>query len=170
MQTAIPKLYIYRKKRLMENNGTIESRRMLAEIALSTPRMGVVFDVEPHNINRYPAITGEYGVTFNGFGGYRIPLTHFREYFRGIRFRAAGNGKNVVCGYIVDNRGEIESIAYMADDELGNTTLPLTRNSHTLYASVPTKKGKPLWSEITVELCIIEPYNLRAETCDEGPN
>ena len=107
--------------------------------------------IEPHAITPYPAIPEEYGATSKDFGGYRVELALFKESFCGIRFRAAGNGADVVCGYIVDKDGNVESVAQQPDDENGHTTLPLTPRSHALYASIPTKDGKPVWRSITVE-------------------
>lgn len=103
-------------------------------------------------ITPYPAIEAEYGVKHRGFGGYRVPLVHFKDYFCSIRFRGAGNGKKVVCGYVVDNKGCIESVATVSENNEGWASLPLTAKSHALYASVPMKGGRPLWEKLFVEL------------------
>lgn len=102
------------------------------------------------SITPYPAIQEEYGALCRGFGGYRVVLSPFTGHFGAIRFRGKGNGGKVVCGYIIDKQGYIESVASIPDDD-GYVTLPLTPASHALYASVPLKGGKPVWDSITVE-------------------
>ena len=68
-------------------------------------------EIEPHNITSYPAVPDEYGVQCEGYGGYRVALAPFRGAFSAVRFRGAGNGDDVVSGYVVDNNGYVESIA-----------------------------------------------------------
>lgn len=114
--------------------------------------VGIPFFVSPEKITRYPAVLEEYGVLCRGFGGYRIPLARFKGEFKEISFRGMGNGKQVVCGYVVDSDGYIESYVSMPADSDGWATLPLTPRSHALYASVPLRKGKPAWTDIKVEL------------------
>ena len=64
---------------------------------------------------------------------------------------------NVVCGYIVISQGYVVSVTTVCDGD-GFATLPLPPDSHALYASVPTRRGKPVWGRITVELI---PHGLR---------
>lgn len=106
-------------------------------------------EIEPHNITSYPAVPDEYGVQCEGYGGYRVALAPFRGAFSAVRFRGAGNGDDVVSGYVVNNNGYVESIAAESVED-GYVTLPLTRHSHALYASVPMDDGKPVWDTITV--------------------
>ena len=105
----------------------------------------------------YPAVPEEYGALCRGFRGYRVLLVHFKEYYNSIRFRASGNGKNVVCGYIVDKQGYIESIA-TDTDAAGYATLPLTPDSHALYASIPAKSVNPQWGSVTVQFIKSKPH------------
>ena len=117
-------------------------------------------EIEPHNITPYPAVPQEYGVLCDGYGGYRIPLAPFKGMFTAVCFRGSGNGNGVVSGYVVDNRGYVESVATESNDD-GYATLPLTQYSHALYASVPTIEGKPVWKTITVRFFIGESRRLR---------
>lgn len=103
-------------------------------------------------ITNTAAIPSEQGSVCEGFGGYRIPLASFKGDFSEIKFRGAGNNDNVVCGYIVDKEGNIETVAEVANDDDGSCVLPVTPNSRTLYASVPFQDGKPVWENIDVEL------------------
>lgn len=107
--------------------------------------------IDPHVITPYPAVIEEYGALYKDFGGYRVDLAPFRDSFCGIRFRGTGNGSAVVCGYIIDNDGYVESVARLSCDDSGYVVLPLTPRSYALYASVPTRYGKPVWDSITVE-------------------
>ena len=113
--------------------------------------VGVPCTLEPQRITRYPAILEEHGAYCRGFGGYRIPLAPFRDEFNKIRFRGMGNGKQVVCGYVIDKNGYIESFVRMPGED-GWAILPITRDSHALFASVPLVKGKPAWDDIRVQL------------------
>ena len=106
--------------------------------------------IEPDTITPYPAVPEEYGVLCEGYGGYRIPLAPFKGMFSAVRFRGSGNSNGVVSGYVVDNRGYVESVAAESDED-GYATLPLTACSHALYASVPMVEGNPVWDTITVQ-------------------
>ena len=86
----------------------------------------------------------------DGYGGYRIALASFRSTFTSVRFRGLGNASGVVSGYVVDNRGYVESVATESDED-GYASLPLTLYSHALYASVPMVNGGPVWDTITVQ-------------------
>ena len=114
--------------------------------------VGVPCCIEPEKITRYPAVLEEHGALCRGFGGYRVPLAAFKGHFNRVRFRGMGNGKHVVCGYVVDKDGYVESFARMPESDDGWAVLPLTPDSHALFASVPLKKGKPVWKDITVQL------------------
>ena len=116
--------------------------------------MSDVLVIDFRSITPYPAATEEYGAKFKDFGGYRVDLAPFRSSYCGIRFRGVGNGTDVMCGYIVDKDGCIESVARLPCDDSGHAILPLTPRSHALYASVPTKLGKPVWERITVEFIL----------------
>lgn len=113
--------------------------------------VGVPCTIEPQRITRYPAILEEHGAYCRGFGGYRIPLAPFRDEFNKIRFRGMGNGKQVVCGYVIDKNGYVESFVRMPGED-GWAILPITPDSHALFASVPLVKGKPAWDDIHVQL------------------
>ena len=113
--------------------------------------VGVPCTIEPQRITRYPAILEEHGAYCRGFGGYRIPLATFRDEFNKIRFRGMGNGKQVVCGYVIDKNGYVESFVRMPGED-GWAILPITPDSHALFASVPLVKGKPAWDDIHVQL------------------
>lgn len=112
----------------------------------------VLLTVEESSITRYPAMVDEYGLTCKGFGGYRVELARLSGLFAEIRFRGQGNGENVVCGYIIDQDGFVESVANSPADADGYAVLPLTAKSYALFASVPLHRGKPVWDEINVEL------------------
>ena len=120
----------------------------------------VPLSIEPDTITPYPAVPEEYGVLCEGYGGYRIPLAPFKGMFTAVCFRGSGNGNGVVSGYVVDNRGYVESVATGSDED-GYATLPLTLHSHALYASVPMVGGKPVWDAITVQFLKGESRRLR---------
>ena len=137
-------------------NGTAECRTIvdnLCERHNALARyVGVPCTVEPQKITRYPAVLEEHGAYCRGFGGYRIPLSPFKGEFNKIRFRGMGNGKEVVCGYVIDKDGYVESFVRMPGDDDGWAVLPITPESHALFASVPLVKGKPAWDDIHVQL------------------
>ena len=141
--------------------GNIAEKATLAVLADShnslARNVGIPCELEITAITPYPAVTEEYGVHCKGFGGYRVPLESLAKGFYKVRFRGKGNGKKVVCGYIVNKQGYVESVATVCDKD-GFAILPLTPDSHALYASVPTRRGKPVWGRITVELM---PHGLR---------
>ncbi len=115
-------------------------------------RLGLPCEMDIDIITPYPAIPEEYGAQCPGFGGYRVALAPLSRFFCAISFRGVGNGMEVVSGYIVDNQGYVESVAVGPDGDDGYATLPLTPDSHALYASVPLPGGLPLWNNITVKL------------------
>ena len=108
-------------------------------------------EIEVLSFSPYPAVPKEHGVLCRGYCGYRIDLAPFNGRFCEIRFRGCGNGRHVVCGYVIDKEGNIESVATKPYDDKGNAVLPLTSISHALYASVPIKKGELAWNRITVQ-------------------
>ena len=120
----------------------------------------VPLSIESDTITPYPAVPQEYGVLCDGYGGYRIALAPLRDAFGIVKFRGVGNGSGVVSGYVVDNRGYVESVATESDED-GYATLSLTQYSHALYASVPMVEGKPVWETITVRFFIGESRRLR---------
>lgn len=132
----------------------------LKKLALDFPRrykplmhyIGVACILKPERLTPYPAILREYGLRRRGYGGYRILLAPFSGQYSKVEFRGLGDGKEVVCGYIVDKQGNIESFAVSPQRSDGYTVLPLTSNSYALYASLPMKSGLPLWDNITVRL------------------
>lgn len=168
LQTPIPRLYIWKKLSIMKNekatlpnsrtsevrNNTVKDEQLSLLVNFGFSRKqyysrSAEFEVE--RITPYPATPEEYGLLCHGFGGYRIELSPYRGVFSEIRFRGCGNGKEAVCGYIVDKNGCIESIALEPDNDEGYALLPLTPDSHALFASVPMQGGKPVWESITVQ-------------------
>lgn len=83
---------------------------------------------------------------------YRVDLQHFKGDFSKVRFRAAADGENVVFGYVVDVDGKVEYISSAVEPVVTTTTLPLTRKSKTLYATMPARNGEPEWTDVKVEL------------------
>lgn len=88
----------------------------------------------------------------SGYMCYRIDLRPFKGAFGKIRFRATSNGKDIVFGILMNNQGEVESIAKGDKEGVATVILPLTGNSEVLFATIPAKNGKPVWKDITVEL------------------
>ena len=131
-------------------SGVFVGRKDLKACGESVP-----LSIEPDTITPYPAVPQEYGVLCDGYGGYRIALAPLRDAFGIVKFRGVGNGSGVVSGYMVDNRGYVESVATESDED-GYATLPLTQYSHALYASVPLANGEPVWDAITVRFFIGE--------------
>lgn len=145
---------VHRGKPLHSKNETSEStlNELCRRHNALARYVGVPFVIEPKKITRYPAVLEEHGAICSGFGGYRIQLSPFRGGFCSVRFRGMGNGNDVVCGYVIDKDGYIESFARMPCSSDGWTELPLTSKSHALFASVPLRHGKPVWKNIAVEL------------------
>ena len=83
---------------------------------------------------------------------YRVDLQPFKGDFSNVRFRAAADGENVVFGYVVDVDGKVEYISSAPEPTITTTTLPLSRKSKTLYATMPAYRGKPEWTDVKVEL------------------
>ena len=169
-KTAVNNLKALEKEEKVTNDGLYSSLGITGNIAEKATlavladshnslarNVGIPCELEITAITPYPAVTEEYGVHCKGFGGYRVPLEPLSKGFYKVRFRGKGNGKKVVCGYIVNSQGYVESVATVCDGD-GFATLPLTPDSHALYASVPTRRGKPVWGRITVELM---PHGLR---------
>ena len=83
---------------------------------------------------------------------YRVDLSPFNGEFDRIRFRAITDGEDVVFGMLVDKRGDLESIAQADKPGEATINIPLSKKSKTLFATMPLKKGKPAWENVTVEL------------------
>lgn len=113
--------------------------------------VGAPYSVLPDKATPYPATLGEYGSMVKGFAGYRLDLTPYVGKYKYVRFRGKGNGKNVICGCIIDKEGRVESFKAFPDAD-GWTTLPLTEASIALHASVPVRKGKCWWKDVSVKL------------------
>ena len=113
--------------------------------------VGAPYSVLPDKATPYPATLGEYGSMVKGFAGYRLDLTPYVGKYKYVRFRGKGNGKNVICGCIIDKEGRVESFKAFPDAD-GWATLPLTEASIALHASVPVRKGKCWWKDVSVKL------------------
>lgn len=83
---------------------------------------------------------------------YRVDLTPFKGEFDRIRFRAVTDGENIAYGMLVDKDGNLDFIARADNPGLAKVNIPLSAKSKTLYATMPLKKGKPAWKNLTVEL------------------
>ena len=83
---------------------------------------------------------------------YRVDLKPFKGEFDKIRFRATTDGKDVTFGMLVDKDDNLESLAETDKPGVASIVMPLSANSTTLYATMPLKKGKPAWKNVTVEL------------------
>lgn len=88
----------------------------------------------------------------NDYACYRVDLAPFKGEFDRIRFRATANGDDVVFGMLVDKDGNQESIAKADKPGEATINMPLSTKSKTLFATMPLKKGKPAWKNVTVEL------------------
>lgn len=88
----------------------------------------------------------------NDYACYRVDLAPFKGEFDRIRFRATANGDDVVFGMLVDKDGNLESIAKADKPGEATINMPLSTKSKTLFATMPLKKGKPAWKNVTVEL------------------
>ena len=91
-------------------------------------------------------------VPVKGYACYRVDLAPFKGNFSRVRFRAVGDGKGVAFGFLVDKDGKVEYVAKTDSRHEGRVSMPLTPDTRTLYATMPTKKGKPAWEDIKVEL------------------
>ena len=83
---------------------------------------------------------------------YRVDLAPFKGDFDRVRFRATADGENVVYGILVDKDGDLECIAKADKSGEATINMPLSTKSKMLFATMPLKKGKPAWENVTVEL------------------
>ena len=83
---------------------------------------------------------------------YRVDLAPFKGDFDRVRFRATADGENVVYGILVDKDGDLECIAKVDKSGEAIINMPLSTKSKMLFATMPLKKGKPAWDNVTVEL------------------
>ena len=83
---------------------------------------------------------------------YRVDLSPFKGEFDRVRFRATADGEDVAFGMLVDNEGNLESIAKADEPGKATIVMPLSVKSKTLFATMPLKNGKPAWKNVTVEL------------------
>ena len=83
---------------------------------------------------------------------YRVDLAPFKGDFDRVRFRATADGENVVYGMLVDKDGDLECIAKADKSGEATINMPLSTKSKMLFATMPLKKGKPAWGNVTVEL------------------
>lgn len=83
---------------------------------------------------------------------YRVDLAPFKGDFDRVRFRATADGENVVYGILVDKDGDLECIAKADKSGEATINMPLSTKSKMLFATMPLKKGKPAWDNVTVEL------------------
>lgn len=83
---------------------------------------------------------------------YRVDLAPFKGEFDRIRFRAIADGEEIAFGMLVDKDGDLESIAKADKPGEATINMPLSAKSKTLFATMPLKKGKPAWDNVTVEL------------------
>ena len=83
---------------------------------------------------------------------YRVNLAPFKGEFDRIRFRATADGEDVVFGMLLDKDGDLETIAKADEPGVATINIPLSKKSKTLFATMPLKKGKPAWENVTVEL------------------
>lgn len=88
----------------------------------------------------------------NEYACYRVDLAPFKGEFDRIRFRATADGENVVYGMLVDKDGDLECIAKADKSGEATINMPLSTKSKMLFATMPLKKGKPAWDNVTVEL------------------
>lgn len=114
--------------------------------------VGVPCYVNPDAVSNIPAIPTEQGKPCKGFAGYDVSLAPFVEDFDEIVFTGETNNGDVVCGYIVDKDGKIESVADKPIKPGALLKLPLTPNSHKLYATVAADKGKVETDNIIIKL------------------
>ena len=83
---------------------------------------------------------------------YRVDLSPFNGEFDRIRFRAITDGEDVVFGMLLDKDGDLETIVKLNEPGVAINNIPLSKKSKTLFATMPLKKGKPAWKNVTVEL------------------
>ena len=114
--------------------------------------IGIPCEVPPTEVF-YGAVMADATVMYSKeYACYRVDLAPFKSEFDRIRFRAIADGEEIAFGMLVDKDGDLESIAKA--DEPGEATInmPLSAKSKTLFATMPLKKGKPAWDNVTVEL------------------
>lgn len=142
------------------NNGVVKSN-LVKKITLEVLNekhnalaryIGIPCVIEPTDVFNGAVMADASVVQSNEYACYRVDLKPFKGQFDKIRFRATTDGKDVVFGMLIDNDGNLESMAKA--DEPGEATIlmPLSAKSKMLFATIPLKNGKPAWKNITIEL------------------
>lgn len=114
--------------------------------------IGVPCVVETAKVLKGAVMTDGCVVRSKEYACYRVDLEPFKGEFDKIRFRAVTNGNDVAFAMLVDDDGNAELIARNDKPAAGTVIMPLTAKSKTLFATMPVKKGKPVWKNPTVEL------------------
>lgn len=114
--------------------------------------VGVPYCIDPDVVASSPASFDKHGKLFADFPAYKVSLAPYVDDFNNVVFSASNNGKDTVCGYILDKDGNIESVAKAPVVDGAMLSLPLTPESHTLIASVPAIDGKPAPEDILIRL------------------
>ena len=102
-----------------------------------------------------------------GYIGYTVDLTTYRDNFSYIRFQACApiNSKELLRAYIIDDYGNIEAVINEDSSFYSDwTRLPISSHSRKLVATLPlNKKGVPLFTPRYVELL---PNGITQKLCE----
>ena len=150
-----------RKKTNPASNGAEQETSLVKKVTLEILNkrhnalaryLGIPCVVEATEVFRGAVMADASVVHSNDFACYCVDLSPFKGEFDKIRFRATSDGGDIVFGMLVDKEGNLQCIA--KTDKRGEATIvmPLSAESKTLFATMPLKKGKPAWDNVTVEL------------------
>lgn len=114
--------------------------------------LGIPCNVQATDVFNGAVMANATVVHSNEYACYRVDLAPFKGDFDRVRFRATADGENVVYGILVDKDGDLECIAKADKSGEATINMPLSTKSKMLFATMPLKKGKPAWDNVTVEL------------------
>ena len=114
--------------------------------------LGIPCNVQATEVFNGAVMANATVVHSNEYACYRVDLAPFKGEFDRIRFRATADGEDVVFGMLLDKDGDLETIAKADEPGVATINIPLSKKSKTLFATMPLKKGKPAWENVTVEL------------------
>lgn len=150
-----------RKKEKFANNAAEQETTLVKKVTLEILNkrhnalaryLGIPCNVQATDVFNGAVMANATVVHSKEYACYRVDLAPFKGDFDRVRFRATADGENVVYGILVDKDGDLECIAKADKSGEATINMPLSTKSKMLFATMPLKKGKPAWENVTVEL------------------
>ncbi len=150
-----------RKKEKLANNAAEQETTLVKKVTLENLNkrhnalaryLGIPCNVQATEVFNGVVMANATVVHSKEYACYCVDLAPFKGDFDRVRFRATADGENVVYGILVDKDGDLECIAKADKSGEATINMPLSTKSKMLFATMPLKKGKPAWDNVTVEL------------------